>query len=1573
MPIAIPQIVTEDRASGAPLIEGSLLFDEIDEDYLRWTPNQTGNRVKWTYSVWAKVSEPNTGDYKGIFGFTDGGPTNYSCALWSSNGRHLQWWDSPNGGNSHILETNAYYIDHAGWYHIVYAADYGAGNNADKMKIYVNGVEAEYGVDNRDKLPAQGWVNSDSVSHEIGSQYQVSTSRRYDGFYSQAYFIDGQTLGPEHFAFLDPLTHSWRPKKYTGTYGQNGFYLPFDGNTPIGKDQSGGPDGYGVTWSKYFVGHFAEATPTEIAFDGLTSGWVKTDNNTTCTFTPPNPIPYSTSVEVHTSYAGTVTLNGGSPVTVADLNQWETIHSGSGNLTSLVFTSSASVWLKAIRVDGTILTNPNNWTSEEFGGTTSISKATGALPIFNTTGAGRSAGVGLRPDPLAANLVLALPLIDGHDSKGHDYSADIKGSGTTKTVAVTGAITSPMYSNFYGNSYFFDGSDDTLDVTSHADFTFNTDDYTIELWFFSYGSSCYLIDWGAGNVNSIWHDGTWVYFHTNVGSGNPSNSKIGKFSSKKWHHVAVSRKNGTIYKFLDGVKLPGSGQDGGSEDCNANYSALALRIGGYQGAGYKFHGYLQDVRVYKGVAKYVDDFSPASADKPTIYRESPSTIPYKAELPRPITGGIVGRGNGGNTIFARVDADGHTDNTLDGDFTIEWWHYKAEHVSGNGFMMTVGDSNTATGIELYYGSGGGTILKLYTNGSPNEQLDARAKTGWSHYAVVRSGSTITTYLDGQANSQSITNSNTFSGNIHIGAEYYNGSVTGGTAGPISNFRLVKGTAVYTSNFTPSTKPLQAITNTKILCCQSTIEAGAAAVSPHMGGVNNGTQWSAYLSTNAIMQNATQGFDANMSTRAQTTANSAGYTFTFAPPAITFSSKLEIYTDQGSSGGTPLPTAVWNGNTVTPGQGAWVTIYNGSGTISSDYPIVINTNGASQYATLKGIRVDNVILRDPIAVTDHLAPTTFNPFAEDNSVQLPSGSFATLNPQDVTSTSNATMKHGNTSWHHSASNNRTAGSNVRITSGMKVYWEIDIHDTGDTNTNATCYNGIIQGRSVKSQGTLWIGGNNSSWGFDIENTGRWKHNNGTVGESIYSNRKGMTMMYCIDYDAGKVWCGTNGGWFGGGNPSLGTNPSSSNLNTSIHSWIHPVVMSYKAEQVMNFGQRPFKYAPPEGFGLLTTGSQRKPDKIQLTNPRDYFVPLTYTGNGVTAGKEVPVPFKPDFVWSKNITTAYHHRLWDSVRGWDKALYANNEQPENNWTDYGYPVQVTDTYVKVGQGTNSNMLVNVNNSNYGLWCWKAGGGSGAGGEFWKDDIQYANAAAAGLSGGSITPTAASIGTKQGFSIIKYTGNGTSGSTVPHGLLEAPTFILTKALNQSGGVSVGWGVFHVGGSYSGSMLYLMQGTSAANDTNVYTTTTQTNNHFTIGDWGGINQNGTNYISYCWHNVDGLQRFGSYTGNGDADGPYIDLGFRPAMVAFKNTTGNHWGHLDTARDTYSPLKNRLHWNTYDTTNSGAGNVIQFCANGFKCMSSDDLENGSSDNMIYMAWAESPVSNMYGAQANAWGGKNSY
>ena len=189
------------------------------------------------------------------------------------------------------------------------------------------------------------------------------------------------------------------------------------------------------------------------------------------------------------------------------------------------------------------------------------------------------------------------------------------------------------------------------------------------------------------------------------------------------------------------------------------------------------------------------------------------------------------------------------------------------------------------------------------------------------------------------------------------------------------------------------------------------------------------------------------------------------------------------------------------------------------------------------------------------------------------------------------------------------------------------------------------------------------------------------------------------------------------------------------------------------------------------------------------------------------------------------------------------------------------------------------------------------------------------------------------------------------------------MAKSLNHSGSPSVGWGVFHIGGSYTGSMLYMTQGTSTSNDTNVFTTTTQTNNHFTIGDWAGINQNGTNYIAYVWHDVPGFQKFGTYQGNGSNEGPYVDLGFKPAMVCWKNTTGNHWGILDTARDIVNPLKHRLHPNLTSTTNSGAGDVIEFMANGFKCIKNDGLENGSAK-MLYMAWADSPNATPYGGSS---------
>jgi hypothetical protein len=175
-------------------------------------------------------------------------------------------------------------------------------------------------------------------------------------------------------------------------------------------------------------------------------------------------------------------------------------------------------------------------------------------------------------------------------------------------------------------------------------------------------------------------------------------------------------------------------------------------------------------------------------------------------------GGAVGGGT--TSDYMTVSASGHSDFNIDGDFTVEWWHYRSS--TSNTFMWTVGDSATSTGLELYWGTTG-SILKLYTNNGANELTNATSTTGWKHYAVVRSGSSISVYYDG-VSAGSITNATTFNGNFTFG-EFYSGSIFGGLAGPMSNFRYIKGTALYTSNFTPPTTALSSITGTKLLTCQ----------------------------------------------------------------------------------------------------------------------------------------------------------------------------------------------------------------------------------------------------------------------------------------------------------------------------------------------------------------------------------------------------------------------------------------------------------------------------------------------------------------------------------------------------------------------------------------------------------------------------------------------------------------------------------------------------------------------------------------------------------------------------------
>jgi len=226
-------------------------------------------------------------------------------------------------------------------------------------------------------------------------------------------------------------------------------------------------------------------------------------------------------------------------------------------------------------------------------------------------------------------------------------------------------------------------------------------------------------------------------------------------------------------------------------------------------------------------------------------------------------------------------------------------------------------------------------------------------------------------------------------------------------------------------------------------------------------------------------------------------------------------------------------------------------------------------------------------------------------------------------------------------------------------------------------------------------------------------------------------------------------------------------------------------------------------------------------------------------------------------------------------------------------------------------------------------------------------------------SIASTGASVGTKQGFSIIKWTGDGTNANgTVPHGLLQAPSFIIVKALTEA---SRHWLIWHKSFNDDAAMLF-DTGTPAGSR---FGPNAPTSNVF--GVYGGQGNRGTtDFIGYSWHDVPGLQKFGKYTGNNDADGPFVELGFRPSIILIRSIAGGNWYLYDHVRPGYNVTPNRLYPNLDNIEDTGAANSLDILSNGFKLRNAHAGINADDVTFIYMTWAEAPVSNLYGAQSNA-------
>ena len=361
---------------------------------------------------------------------------------------------------------------------------------------------------------------------------------------------------------------------------------------------------------------------------------------------------------------------------------------------------------------------------------------------------------------------------------------------------------------------------------------------------------------------------------------------------------------------------------------------------------------------------------------------------------------------------------------------------------------------------------------------------------------------------------------------------------------------------------------------------------------------------------------------------------------------------------------------------------------------------------------------------------------------------------------------------------------------------------------------------------------------------------------------------------------------------------------------------------------------FYYSPPSGYLACCSANLPDPaiDPAQNEEPADYFNTVLYTGNGSTQSI-TGVGFQPDWVWGKQRSGGTNsHSLHDVVRGATRQLYSNLTLAEFN------NVNSLTSFDSDGFSVGSHGMLNSSGQSVVAWNWKAGG------------------SAVSNTDGSIT-SSVSANTKAGFSIVSYTGGGSAGDTVGHGLNSAPEMIIVKRRE----IDDNWPVYHSSNTSAPETdsLFLNK-TDATQDLLYWNDTAPSSTVFTLGSNFIVNKSGETFIAYCFHSLDGYSKVGSYTGNNSSDGAFVYTGFRPAWVMVKaySTGGTNydWAMYDSGRSPTNAIGAVLEANQSqaEVTGTGRGLPIDFVSNGFKFRSSY-AESNAAVSYIYLAFAEQP------------------
>ena len=566
-----------------------------------------------------------------------------------------------------------------------------------------------------------------------------------------------------------------------------------------------------------------------------------------------------------------------------------------------------------------------------------------------------------------------------------------------------------------------------------------------------------------------------------------------------------------------------------------------------------------------------------------------------------------------------------------------------------------------------------------------------------------------------------------------------------------------------------------------------------------------------------------------------------------------------------------------------------------------------------------------------------------------------GNFATLNP--LVAVSGVTFTESNLKEVDDNSGWQSAWSTMAAKSG-KFYFEAEY----TTSARDRGYIGVAQAKDLAAnQDSYYAGQTNNSAGWYSAN-GSVYINASTTGTTLNTYTTGDILGCAIDIDNGYVYFSKNGTWEDSGDPASGasgTGGFSLSGSTTGDPW-HLIVSNWGAQFIVNYGQEGtfagsvtaggnsdtngygnFKYSVPSGYSALCTGALPIADEIDPaeTNdnyPQKLFSPIIWTGDGNTSRAITGLGFQLDWIWFKARNSAFSNRLYDTTRGitstGGKRLFSNTNGAETNQTS-GQDISAVGSDGFTTGASSANYTNDTNNdAGHVAWCWRANGGTTSSGS------------------GDLTSTH-QVDPSGGFSIVKAVGDGGSGDkTVTHGMSAAPDCILAKDLDATRN----WDTYWSSGLTSGYGLRL-----------------NTNDNQLSGRWGTVNSSiftckdsytwgGTdNYIYYCFRNIEGYIKVGTYTGNADDDGSFVYTGFKPAWMLLREVAVDNWGIYDNKRDGQNNddgYGNAVLYadEAYDEENQ-ASRAIDILSNGFKLRTSNATFNASGGTYVFLAMAHNP------------------